>query len=183
MLSFNQEIIDKLRNMVIYIIKNTYKPDFIKLNYLLYMVDKQCYMDTAFTMSDMIYITSAHGPIPVSPCNKNYILTEYCKDMFLDYSKLILHYDIEFDNGEFSDSDLKILATVCSQYEYIRGQEIRDNIYKDVFYQIYNFDGENKIIYFDILEYLFSEKERLIRKQFREDAENIFDNYLNLYKD
>lgn len=185
-INFPEEISSRVRNMAVCFVANTIKVDRRKLNKLFYLVDTAAYKQTAFTLSEQVYIAEPFGPVPISPVSRKPIWDEFSFDDLIDRNNDEMYRvktGILFDDSEFTNQELAILQKSCQDYYASTGDELSDLTHSTAFpwYIVWHDDRDTgKEVPFDWFENGMSQEELALRKIWRDDAKRNFEAFARL---
>lgn len=135
----NQKLnINKIKNMMIYFVKNTRNVFKVKLIKLFWYADSIAFLKNRKSMSGLVYQHKPYGALPIGwekiisldVVNKEYV-------DFVDFtSTQLIPGDAKFDKTIFDESELLILDKICTKFKDIKASEISkimhdEDIYKN----------------------------------------------------
>jgi uncharacterized phage-associated protein len=127
--NFNQELIEKIGNAMIFICDNTNprKMSKTKMLKMIYIIDETSVKKTGFPVFNLDYRVWKFGPVDTElflELNSGpYVLKEYITRVTND-NRTYIRPKKKFEDDEFSDNEINTMTLICNEYDDCTGQEL-----------------------------------------------------------
>lgn len=110
--------IDRLKNVLLYVLEHCSDVWCTKMNKLLFYIDFLSYRETGMAITGLTYRAMDYGPVPVRWDIVYSEFPEVCQEFRSvgDFEGSVLVSDSKADMSQFSDREIKVMNTICGKF-------------------------------------------------------------------
>lgn len=118
--------LQRLKNILIYILNSCGEVFYTKLNKILFYIDFLAYRETGMAITGLTYKALQHGPVPEhwDKIYSNFEEIENESRLYGDYEGVVVRTREKANHTLFTESELKIMEFICNRFKNSSSKEM-----------------------------------------------------------